>query len=141
MPNREALLWDFGEVEGYPREQYTTLATLKSIVRRGRLAPADIARSIASLWKTQSVVGPGGAYTFAANTFLRTRDWKTCGAPVGQAGNGTAMRTAALGLYFVADSEYLAEGVADVSRITHQDPRSVAGGIAGREGSPIAGDQ
>ena len=49
---------------------------------------------------------------------------------VGQAGNGTAMRTAMLGLYFVRDPERLPSAVADVSRITHQDPRSVAGGIA-----------
>ena len=135
LPGRNALLRGFAEVEGYPRGQYTddtqlTLATVESIVRRGSLEPADIARSIASLWKTQSVVGPGGACTFAAHAFLKTRDWTTCGAPVGQAGNGTAMRTAALGLYFLRDPERLPEAVADVSRITHQDPRSVAGGIA-----------
>ena len=49
---------------------------------------------------------------------------------MGQAGNGTAMRTAVLGLYFLRDPERLPAAVADVSRITHQDPRSVAGGIA-----------
>ena len=135
LPGRKALLRGFAEVEGYPRGQYTddtqlTLATVESIVRHGSPEPAQIARSIASLWKTQSVVGPGGACTFAANAFLRTRDWTTCGAPVGQAGNGTAMRTAALGLYFLDDPDRLPEVVADVSRITHQDPRSVAGGIA-----------
>jgi len=135
LPDRKTLLRGFREVEGYPRGQYTddtqlTLATIESIVRQRALEPADIARSIASLWKNQSVIGPGGACTFAANAFLRTRDWTTCGAPVGQAGNGTAMRTAALGLYFLQDPEGLPEVVADVSRITHHDPRSVAGGIA-----------
>jgi ADP-ribosylglycohydrolase len=135
LPSRKALLRGFAEVEGYPRGQYTddtqlTLATVESIVRQGALEPADVARSIAALWKTQSVVGPGGACTFAANAFPKTRDWKTCGAPVGQAGNGTAMRTAALGLYFLRDPERLPMAVADVSRITHQDPRSIAGGIA-----------
>jgi ADP-ribosylglycohydrolase len=135
LPGRKALLRGFWEVEGYPRGQYTddtqlTLATVESIVRRGTLEPADVARSIARLWKTQSVIGPGGACTFAASAFLKTRDWTTCGAPVGQAGNGTAMRTAALGLYFLRDPERLPAEVADVSRITHHDPRSVAGGIA-----------
>ncbi len=135
LPGRKALLRNFAEVEGYPRGQYTddtqlTLATVESIVKREALEPADVARSIASLWKNHSVVGPGGACTFAANAFLKTRDWTTCGAPVGQAGNGTAMRTAVLGLYFLRDPEFLAEAVADISRITHQDPRSVAGGIA-----------
>ena len=135
LPSRKALLRNFREVEGYPRGQYTddtqlTLATIESIVERGTLEPADIARSIASLWKTKSVVGPGGACTFAAHAFLKTGDWTTCGAPVGQAGNGTAMRTAALGLYFIHNPERLPEAAADVSRITHQDLRSVAGGIA-----------
>jgi ADP-ribosyl-[dinitrogen reductase] hydrolase len=135
LPGRKALLRGFAEVEGYPRGQYTddtqlTIATVESIVRRRDLVPADIARSIASLWKNHAVVGPGGACTRAANTFLKTRDWATCGAPVGQAGNGTAMRTAALGLYFLHDHERLPAAVADVSRITHQDPRSIAGGIA-----------
>jgi len=49
------------------------------------------------LWKSQSVVGPGGACTHAATTFLKNGDWTTCGAAVGQAGNGTAMRTAVVG--------------------------------------------
>src|SRR5438034_14765 len=91
---------------------------------KGAAAVAD--RSIARLWRTQSVVGPGGACTRAAHRFLRTGDWASCGAPAGQAGNGTAMRTAVLGLFFLRDPHRLAEVVADVSRITHQDPRSVA---------------
>jgi ADP-ribosyl-[dinitrogen reductase] hydrolase len=135
LPDEEALLEGFAEFEGYPRGQYTddtqlTIATVESIIRRGTLAPADVARSIAALWKSQAVVGPGGACTFAANAFLKSGDWTTCGAPVGQAGNGTAMRTAALGLYFVGDPDRLPGAVAEVSRITHQDPRSVAGGVA-----------
>jgi ADP-ribosylglycohydrolase len=135
LPASEDLLRDFAEVEGYPRGQYTDdtqlmLATVKSIVRSKGIDPHDIARSIASLWKTQSVVGPGGACTYAAHAFLKSGDWRTCGAPVGQAGNGTAMRTAALGLAFLRDPKGLPEAVADISRITHQDPRSVAGGVA-----------
>lgn len=135
LPNRAALLRGFYEVDGYPRGQYTddtqlTLATIESIVRRGDLEPADVACAIASLWKHDSVIGPGGACTRAAKTFLKTRDWTTCGAPVGQAGNGTAMRTAALGLFFMHDPERLPAAVADISRITHQDSRSVAGGVA-----------
>jgi ADP-ribosyl-[dinitrogen reductase] hydrolase len=135
LPEPEALLANYAEFEGYPRGQYTddtqlTIATVDSVVRRGTPDPRDIARSIASLWKTQAVIGPGGACSFAANAFLRTGDWTTCGAPVGQAGNGTAMRTAALGLYFIADPDALPGAVAEVSRITHQDPRSVAGGVA-----------
>jgi ADP-ribosyl-[dinitrogen reductase] hydrolase len=135
IPPPAALLAGFAEVEGYPLGQYTddtqlTAATLRSIVRCGEVLPSDIARAIAALWRTESVVGPGGACTSAAWRFLETGDWTTCGAAVGQAGNGTAMRTALLGLYFLNDPDRLPAAVADVSRITHQDPRSVAGGVA-----------
>jgi ADP-ribosylglycohydrolase len=138
------LLAGFADFEGYPLGQYTddtqlTLATVESIVLRGTLDPAHVAHSIATLWKTQSVVGPGGACTYAAHAFLKTRDWQACGAPVGQAGNGTAMRTAALGLYFLEDPDRLPAAVADISRITHQDPRSVAGGIAIAKAAQLLG--
>jgi ADP-ribosylglycohydrolase len=135
IPAAPALLAEFAEVEGYPRGQYTddtqlTIATLKSVVRLGGIEPADIARSIARLWRTQEVVGPGGACTSAADRLLAGGHWSECGAAVGQAGNGTAMRTAALGLYYLSRPRDLAAGVAQVSRITHQDPRSIAGGVA-----------
>jgi ADP-ribosylglycohydrolase len=125
----------FAEFEGYPRGQFTddtqlTIATIGSILKVGDISPAHIARSIASLWKKQAVIGPGGACSHAATTFLRTGDWTKCGAAEGQAGNGTAMRTAALGLFFLREPERLPATVADVSRITHQDPRSIAGGMA-----------
>jgi ADP-ribosylglycohydrolase len=135
VPAAPALLAGFAEYEGFPRGQYTddtqlTVATLRSVVRLGRLGPGDVARSIARLWRSQAVVGPGGACTAAADRLLAGGHWSECGAPVGQAGNGTAMRTAALGLYFLPRPGDLPGAVAEVSRITHQDPRSIAGGVA-----------
>jgi ADP-ribosyl-[dinitrogen reductase] hydrolase len=135
IPEPAVLLSDYAEFEGFPRGQYTddtqlTVATVQSVVRTGCIDPADIARSIARLWRSQAVVGPGGACTAAADRLLAGGPWSECGAPVGQAGNGTAMRTAALGLYFLPSPHDLAAEVAQVSRITHQDPRSVAGGVA-----------
>jgi ADP-ribosyl-[dinitrogen reductase] hydrolase len=135
IPDEESLIASFAEFEGYPRGQFTddtqlSIATVQAILKSGEVIPADIARSIARLWKKQSVIGPGGACTRAALDFLDTGDWTRCGAPVGQAGNGTAMRTAVLGLFFLRHLERLPSLVADVSRITHQDPRSVAGGVA-----------
>ncbi|MEL6108084.1 MAG: ADP-ribosylglycohydrolase family protein, partial [Planctomycetota bacterium] len=76
------------------------------------------------------VIGPGGACTQAAERYLASGDHRNMGAPIGQAGNGTAMRTAALGLWFGKDHPALISTVADISRLTHQDPRSVAGGVA-----------
>ena len=40
------------------------------------------------------------------------------------------MRTAAIGLWFGDDRQSLVSTVTDVSRLTHQDPRSIAGGVA-----------
>ena len=44
--------------------------------------------------------------------------------------NGTAMRTAALGLWFGDDRKSLVQTTADISQLTHQDPRGIAGGVA-----------
>jgi ADP-ribosyl-[dinitrogen reductase] hydrolase len=135
IPDIETLLSGFAEFEGFPPGQYTddtqlSLATVEAILDAEDVIPAVVARHIARLWKTQSVVGPGGACTQAAHRFLKMGDWTSCGAPAGQAGNGTAMRTAVLGLFFLREMDRLPGVVADISRITHQDPRSVAGGVA-----------
>ncbi len=135
IPNSDSLASSFHEYDGYPTGQYTddtqlTIATIESVVRNGEIVVADIACSIAELWRHHSVIGPGGACTQAAERYLATGDHRNMGAPVGQAGNGTAMRTAAIGLWFGDDRRSLVSTVADISRLTHQDPRSIAGGVA-----------
>src|SRR5205814_7451523 len=60
IPEPAVLLSDYAEFEGFPRGQYTddtqlTVATLQSVVRAGCIDPADIARSIARLWRSQAV--------------------------------------------------------------------------------------
>lgn len=134
IPAADSLLASFHEYHGYLSGQYTddtqlTLATVESVVRNGDVDTPDIARSISQLWRHHSVIGPGGACTRAAERYLATGNHHGMGAPVGQAGNGTAMRTAALGLWFGEDHQSLISTVAEVSRLTHQDPRSIAGGV------------
>ena len=134
IPCKEQLLSHFHEYHGYPTGQYTddtqlTIATVRSIVDNGEIVVPEIARSISELWRHHSVIGPGGACTQAAERFLATEDCHSMGAPMGQAGNGTAMRTAALGLWFGEDREQLVSTVAEISKLTHQDPRSIAGGV------------
>src|SRR5262245_14378765 len=95
IPEGNELLTEFAPFEGYPPGQYTadtqlTVATLEAIVAEGDFSPARIAAAIARLFRRGTVIGPGGACMQAADTFLRTGDWQTCGAEVGQAGNGTA---------------------------------------------------
>jgi ADP-ribosyl-[dinitrogen reductase] hydrolase len=135
IPARERLLAGFGEFVGYPRGQWTddtqlTLATVEAVVDGGGLDVDAIARRIARLWARNEVIGPGGACTRAAHALLGGTHWSRAGAPIGQAGNGAAMRAAPLGLLFLDDAAALAGSVADVCRITHQDPRAVAGGVA-----------
>ncbi|MEW6731749.1 MAG: ADP-ribosylglycohydrolase family protein [Acidobacteriota bacterium] len=134
IPEKSILLSAYSEFEGYPLGQYTddtqlTLATIESIIESGFINPANIAKTIFSLFKNQAVIGPGGACRGAASEYFKYRDWRKCGAGEGSAGNGTAMRTAALGLCFLKDSTNLPSIISDVSRITHSDPRSIAGGI------------
>ena len=134
IPPAGSLAASFHEYHGYPTGQYTddtqlTIATIRSVVEQEEVIVADVARRISELWRHQSVIGPGGACTRAAEHFLATGEWRDMGAPVGQAGNGTAMRTAALGLWFGDDHQSLISVVAEISRLTHQDSRSIAGGV------------
>src|SRR4051812_25724958 len=90
IPGEEALLAGFGEFEGYPPGQFTddtqlTVATVRAVVAAGEVSPPHIAGAIAALFRRSEVVGPGGACMAAAHAFLRTGDWTTCGAAVGQA--------------------------------------------------------
>ena len=134
IPQTTALLQEYEEYEGFPRGQFTddtqlVLATVGSIVDQRAVVYQDIANRISELWPNE-IIGPGGACTIAAMNFRRTRDWRRSGAPAGHAGNGAAMRTAAVGLVFVNDPSALPMVVANISRITHKDPLGIAGGIA-----------
>lgn len=135
IPSSDSLTSSFHDYHGYPVGQYTddtqlTVAAIESIVQNGDVIIADIARSISELWRHHTVIGPGGACTQAAEKYLATGNHHDMGAPVGQAGNGTAMRTAAIGLWFGNDHRSLTSTVSEISRLTHQDPRSIAGGVA-----------
>lgn len=145
IPSNDALFRGFGEFEGYPVGQYTddtqlTIATVEAILEAGDLDCSAIASRIARLWANQAVVGPGGACTRAAHAFLEGADWRSCGAPVGQAGNGTAMRMAVIGLTCLDDPERLPALAADVARITHHDPRSIAGGVGVAKAAQLLAD-
>ena len=142
IPSSQSLLERYHDYHGYPSGQYTddtqlTAATLESIVECEGVDLNDIAARIAQLWKHHDVIGPGGACTHAAEHFLATGDWQTMGAPVGQAGNGTAMRTVVVGLMYVDRPAQLIEDVSSISCLTHQDSRSIAGGIAVAEASRL----
>lgn len=119
----------------FPPGQYTDdtqmmRAILTSLVERGRVDAGDIATGFASLWRESEIVGRGRATTEAAQRLMAGVSWRESGTPAPSAGNGSAMRTAPLGLWLYDDLAALARVAADVSRITHADPRCLAGAIA-----------
>lgn len=132
IPEADELLRAYGVFEGYPPGQYTddtqlTMATLSAIIEQQALSPAAIAAKFADLWRSQAVIGPGGACTQAADRLIAGQSWQQAGADLGQAGNGTAMRMAVLGLCYGSEAD--TQSLIDVARITHKDPRSIAGGL------------
>jgi ADP-ribosyl-[dinitrogen reductase] hydrolase len=77
IPDVDSLLAGFAEFEGYPLGQYTddtqlSVVTVRAILKSGDVVPAEIACSLARLWKRSSVIGPGGACTKEAHAFLVT---------------------------------------------------------------------
>ncbi|HWE22524.1 MAG TPA: ADP-ribosylglycohydrolase family protein [Myxococcales bacterium] len=112
-----------------------TLALLRSLVARRRFDQADVARRYLEWFEK----GPKdvGNLTRAALENLRAGDapeqasalaWEDSGRNA--AGNGSVMCCAPIGLLHVRRLEGLAEDAAGASRITHCDPRCVAGCIA-----------
>ena len=133
LPSPDELLRAFGAFHGFPPGQFTddtqlSLATVEAILETGEVHPQPIAAAIAELFRHATVIGPGGACMQAADAFLTSGDWRDAGAPLGQAGNGTAMRAAVVGMAYVGSGTAPIDTYADVARVTHRDPRSVAGG-------------
>jgi ADP-ribosylglycohydrolase len=119
----------------FPRGQYTDdtqmmRAILASLVEEGRVDPKDIAARFVPLWGDGEIVGRGRATTEAIQRLMAGVPWRESGTPAPRAGNGSAMRTAPLGLWLYDDPAALAQAAADVSRITHADPRCLAGAVA-----------
>jgi hypothetical protein len=87
IPEPAALLADYAEFEGYSRSQYTddtqlTIATLRFVIRLGRIDPQHIARSISRLWRSQEVVGSRTVIEPSALPTATVR-WRRLQAPPG----------------------------------------------------------
>ncbi len=103
---------------------------LQSIVIRLDFDPVDYAQRIADIFSSDRIVGRGRATQQAADRLNRGVPWDQAGAPSSLAGNGSAMRSAPVGLLFFDNPERMLQVATDQGRITHQDPRAVAGSIA-----------
>jgi ADP-ribosylglycohydrolase len=96
----------------------------------GRFDPADYAARIRSIFAENRIVGRGFATDAAARRLIAGAHWEEAGTPAPQAGNGTAMRAAPVGLLFADHPEEMIRVAHDQGRITHQDARCSAGSIA-----------
>ena len=96
----------------------------------GRFDPADYAARIRSIFAENRIVGRGFATDAAARRLIAGVHWEEAGTPAPQAGNGTAMRAAPVGLLFADDSKEMIRVAHDQGRITHRDARCSAGSIA-----------
>ncbi|MGD1996673.1 MAG: ADP-ribosylglycohydrolase family protein [Anaerolineae bacterium] len=119
----------------FPPGQYTDdtqmmCAILTSLVEQGRVDPEDIAARFVALWRDGEIVGRGRSTTEAVQRLMAGVPWHQAGTPAPGAGNGSAMRTAPLGLWIHDDPSALARAAACVSRITHADSRCLAGAVA-----------
>ncbi len=103
---------------------------LISLIENKGFDPVDYSQRIADLFRDDLVVGRGIATEHAANRLIAGVDWKDSGCPPPDAGNGTAMRAAPVGLFYLNDESKLIETAHLQGWITHQDPRCSVGSIA-----------
>ncbi len=92
------------------------------------LAPGDLERELARRLKRWFVLLPAGIGMATAKACLRLLvgiSPKHSGVP--SAGNGAAMRAAAVGAYFADDPETREATILRVARITHTDERAILG--------------
>jgi len=119
----------------FPLGQYSDDSQLArelalSFVACGGFDPKDYAARIATLFTENRIVGPGRATEQAAYRIAQGWPWDKAGTPRPAAGNGSAMRSAPVGLLLAHDTEAMIRTAHDQGRITHQDPRCSAGAIA-----------
>ncbi|HUX07698.1 MAG TPA: ADP-ribosylglycohydrolase family protein [Acidobacteriota bacterium] len=134
--DEETLLRGFIEMPGWPKGQYTddtmlTLALARSIGEQGGVAGGHIIHEFATLWRKGIIIGAGSATNDAIGNYIyQHKPWDQCGAPIGDAGNGAAMRAAPIGLWYYDDLEAIIPAAIEASEVTHRDPRSIAAAVA-----------
>jgi ADP-ribosylglycohydrolase len=119
----------------FPFGQYTDDSQLArelmlSLVWREGFDPVDYAERIALIFTSNRIVGRGRATTEAALRLAAGVPWTESGTPPPNAGNGSAMRAAPLGLFFWDRPRERVRAAYDQGRITHADPRCSAGAVA-----------
>ncbi len=111
-----------------------------SYVDRQGFEPADYGKRIAAIFVEGRIVGCGRITKAAARRLEQGVPWNEAGAPAPAVGNGSASRAGPVGVLYGNDAEQRNQVAADQSRITHSDPRAVAGSVAIASAVALAGE-
>jgi ADP-ribosylglycohydrolase len=124
--------WPFGQYTD--DTQLARELVLSLIDCGGCFNPYNYAQRLVEIHTAGKMVGSGKATAQAFEKLAAGELWMKSGTPHPAAGNGSAMRAAPLGLTYVdrweRDFLSLLVDADNQSRITHTDPRSVAGSVA-----------
>lgn len=130
LPRRRA-----GSQTHYPLGQYTddtqlTVAIARSLVARGAVDGAGIAREFAALWRSGEIVGAGPVAHRAVKRLIEGVPWQDAAVPDDLPLNGAAMRIAPVGLWDCDRPDRLADDVATASVVTHRHPVAIDAAMA-----------
>ena len=119
----------------YPNGQYTddtqlTMAIARSLVLRGAVDGAEIAREFAALWRSGEIVGAGPVAHRAVRRLIEGSPWQDAALPDDLPLNGAAMRIAPVGLWNCDRPDRLADDVATASVVTHRHPVAIDAAMA-----------
>jgi ADP-ribosylglycohydrolase len=90
----------------------------------------DYAHPMVSLFSENRIVGRGRTTEAAVERLGQGVPWAEAGTPSPSAGNGSAMRSAPVGLMFYDDPQQLMQVAHEQGLITHQDPQCSGGSVA-----------
>ena len=122
-----AKMFAFGQ---YTDDSQLARELVISYVDRQGFDPADYGKRIAAIFVEGRIVGRGRTTEAAALRLAQGVPWHEAGTPPPAAGNGSAMRAGPVGVLYSHDAERLRQVAVDQGRITHADPRAVAGSVA-----------
>jgi ADP-ribosylglycohydrolase len=111
-----------------------------SYVDRQGFDPADYGKRIAAIFAEGRIVGRGRITEAAARRLAQGVPWDEAGAPAPAVGNGSASRAGPVGVLYGNDAGWRKQVAADQDRITHTDPRAVAGSVAIASAVTFAGE-
>ena len=113
----------------YTDDTQQTLVVVESILACGKVDPADVARRYLEMWRAGELYAYGGAFRETMERMDAGASWEEA-ASVDQPSNGTVMKIGPVGLWDWQRGEAIRDDAVALSRVTHRDPRAVAGAVA-----------